>query len=74
MRQRGFTLVEIAIVLVLIGIILGAVLKGGDLIDNAKEKQFKSDETDSAYSRRKSGEPGSRTCHSRRFESRSLRR
>jgi hypothetical protein len=29
-----------AIVLVIIGIILGAVLKGGDLIDNARAKQF----------------------------------
>lgn len=38
--KRGFTLVEMAIVLVIIGIILGAVLKGQDLIDNARAKQF----------------------------------
>lgn len=38
--QKGFTLVEMAIVLVVIGIILGAVLKGQDLIDNARAKQF----------------------------------
>ncbi|WP_457627672.1 prepilin-type N-terminal cleavage/methylation domain-containing protein [Persephonella sp.] len=38
--QRGFTLVELAIVLVIIGIILGAVLKGQDLINNARAKQF----------------------------------
>jgi prepilin-type N-terminal cleavage/methylation domain-containing protein len=42
-NNKGFTLVEMAIVLVIIGIILGAVIKGGDLIDNAKEKQFKSE-------------------------------
>lgn len=39
-NQKGFTLVEMAIVLVVIGIILGAVLKGQDLIDNARAKQF----------------------------------
>ena len=42
-NSKGFTLIEMAIVLVIIGIILGAVLKGGDLIDNAKEKKFKSE-------------------------------
>jgi prepilin-type N-terminal cleavage/methylation domain-containing protein len=39
-KQKGFTLVELAIVLVIIGIILGAVLKGQDLIDNARSKKF----------------------------------
>jgi len=39
-RQTGFTLVEIAIVLVIIGLILGGVLKGQVLIDNAKYKNF----------------------------------
>ncbi|WP_293446082.1 prepilin-type N-terminal cleavage/methylation domain-containing protein, partial [Persephonella sp.] len=38
--QKGFTLVELAIVLVIIGIILGAVLKGQELIKNAKEKRL----------------------------------
>lgn len=37
--NRGFTLVELAIVLVIIGIILGAVLKGQELINNAKMKR-----------------------------------
>ena len=37
--QSGFTLVELAIVLVVIGIILGAVLKGQELINNAKVKR-----------------------------------
>ncbi len=39
-KQRGFTLVELAIVLVIIGIILGAVLKGQQLIFNAKVKRL----------------------------------
>jgi prepilin-type N-terminal cleavage/methylation domain-containing protein len=39
-EQRGFTLVELAIVLVIIGIILGAVIKGQDLIAGAKTKKF----------------------------------
>ena len=38
--EKGFSLVELAIVLVIIGIILGAVLKGQDLINNARAKQF----------------------------------
>ncbi len=37
-RQSGFTLVEIAIVLVIIGLLLGGVLKGQELIENAKVK------------------------------------
>ncbi|WP_353683965.1 prepilin-type N-terminal cleavage/methylation domain-containing protein [Thermodesulfovibrio sp. 3907-1M] len=41
--NRGFTLVELAIVLVIIGIILGAVLKGQDLIQNARHKKFIND-------------------------------
>ena len=35
-KQRGFTLVEIAIVLVIVGLILGGVLKGQEMIANAK--------------------------------------
>ncbi len=34
--EKGFTLVELAIVLVIIGLIMGAVLKGRDLIESAK--------------------------------------
>lgn len=37
-RQAGFTLVEIAIVLVIIGLLLGGVLKGQEMIENAKVK------------------------------------
>jgi len=40
MSQRGFTLIEIAIVLVIIGIIIGAVLKGQDMIENARHKKL----------------------------------
>ncbi|MGC3963661.1 MAG: prepilin-type N-terminal cleavage/methylation domain-containing protein [Rhodocyclaceae bacterium] len=36
--QSGFTLVEIAIVLVIIGLLLGGVLKGQELINSAKAK------------------------------------
>ena len=37
-KHNGFTLVELAIVLVVIGLILGMVFKGRDLIDGAKVK------------------------------------
>ena len=39
-RQSGFTLVEIAIVLVIIGLLLGGVLKGQELINSAKVKNM----------------------------------
>jgi prepilin-type N-terminal cleavage/methylation domain-containing protein len=42
-RQRGFTLIEIAIVLVIIGLLLGGVLKGQELITNAKIKRVNND-------------------------------
>ncbi len=35
-KQRGFTLVEIAIVLVIIGLLLGGILKGQELVTNAR--------------------------------------
>ncbi|MDR1661358.1 MAG: prepilin-type N-terminal cleavage/methylation domain-containing protein [Azoarcus sp.] len=42
-RQTGFTLVEISIVLVIIGLLLGGVLKGQELIDSAKVKNLAQD-------------------------------
>ncbi len=41
--QSGFTLVELAIVLVIIGLILGAVLKGQEMIANSKVKSVIND-------------------------------
>jgi len=41
--QGGFTLVEIAIVLVIIGLLLGGVLKGQELIENSKVKSVIND-------------------------------
>lgn len=42
-KQSGFTLIELAIVLVIIGLLLGGVLKGQELINSAKVKSFASD-------------------------------
>lgn len=42
-RQVGFTLVEIAIVLVIVGLLIGGVLKVQEMITNTKLKRIKSD-------------------------------
>lgn len=39
-QQSGFTLVEIAIVLVIIGLLLGGILKGQELISSAKVRNL----------------------------------
>jgi prepilin-type N-terminal cleavage/methylation domain-containing protein len=39
-RQSGFTLIEIAIVLVIIGLLLGGVLKGQELIQSARVRNL----------------------------------
>jgi prepilin-type N-terminal cleavage/methylation domain-containing protein len=38
-NQAGFTLIEIAIVMVIIGLLIGGVLKGQEMISNAKVKK-----------------------------------
>jgi len=42
-KQTGFTLIEIAIVLVIIGLLLGGILKGQELINSAKVKNLATD-------------------------------
>ena len=42
-QQSGFTLVEIAIVLVIIGLLLGGILKGQEMITQAKIKNIVAD-------------------------------
>lgn len=42
-KQNGFTLIEIAIVLVIIGLLLGGVLKGQELINSARVKNLATD-------------------------------
>jgi prepilin-type N-terminal cleavage/methylation domain-containing protein len=42
-KQQGFTLVEIAIVLVIIGLLLGGILKGQEMITQAKIKNVIAD-------------------------------
>ena len=39
-RQQGFTLIEIAIVLVIIGLLLGGILKGQELITSARVRSL----------------------------------
>jgi prepilin-type N-terminal cleavage/methylation domain-containing protein len=39
-NNKGFTLIEMAIVLVIIGLILGSVNKGKDVLNSAKQKKF----------------------------------
>lgn len=50
-RQSGFTLVEIAIVLVVIGLLLGGVLKGQELVMNAQIRNSINDYNNVAWAR-----------------------
>src|SRR5689334_1845500 len=42
-RQSGFTLVEIAIVLVIMGLLVGGIMKGQELIVGARVKRLAND-------------------------------
>lgn len=42
-KQKGFTLVEIAIVLVIVGLLIGGVLKGQEMITSSKLKRIERD-------------------------------
>ena len=44
-KQSGFTLVEIAIVLVIVGLLLGGVLKGQELINSSRAKSLYADKS-----------------------------
>ena len=39
-RQSGFTLVEVAVVLVIVGLLLGGILKGRELINSARVRNL----------------------------------
>lgn len=43
--EKGFTLVEVAIVLAIVGLLIGGVLKGQEMITNSKLKRIQSDFT-----------------------------
>ena len=40
MKKSGFTLIELSIVLIIIGLIIGGVMKGKDLINSADQKKI----------------------------------
>jgi prepilin-type N-terminal cleavage/methylation domain-containing protein len=39
-KKAGFTIIELAVVMIIIGILIGVVIKGGALIDNARMKKL----------------------------------
>ena len=42
-RQAGFTLIEIAVVLVIVGLLIGGIMKGQEMINSAKVKNLGQD-------------------------------
>ncbi len=72
-KNKGFTLVEIAIVLVIVGLLIGGVLKGQEMITNAKLKRIESDNAGIAaamfsYQDRYLQLPGDDSAASSRFD------
>jgi prepilin-type N-terminal cleavage/methylation domain-containing protein len=72
-KNKGFTLVEIAIVLVIVGLLIGGVLKGQEMITNAKLKRIESDNAGIAaamfsYQDRYLQLPGDDSAASTRFD------
>lgn len=43
-NRRGFTLIELALVMVIIGILLGSIIKGQEMIKNARVKRFSAEQ------------------------------
>lgn len=42
-EEKGFTLIELALILIIIGVIISLVLKGQDLIESSRMKRFETD-------------------------------
>jgi prepilin-type N-terminal cleavage/methylation domain-containing protein len=71
-RQHGFTLIEIAITLAIVGLMVGGVLKGQEMITNARLKKLERDNTSIAvaihsYQDRYHQTPGDDSSASTRF-------
>ncbi|MFA5172635.1 MAG: prepilin-type N-terminal cleavage/methylation domain-containing protein [Sulfuriferula sp.] len=73
-RQQGFTLIELAIVLVIVGLLLGGIFKGQELVTQAKIRNVTNDFTGTtaayhAYQERYRAIPGDDTGAASRWTS-----